>query len=185
MSAVPPPQAVAADAHWSAKLARLRARKAAEVRLTLWQDADLREAFEEARRAARSARRLAETDPDNKELAREARAADTALEKARAAHDADAEVLVFRALPGEAFTALVKEHPPSEEQAAAGGDWDEESFPPALIAASSADPMTEEDAALLLSEWGPADRIELFQAALAAQNVKRADWGKDFGLIPG
>ncbi|MEU9774572.1 MULTISPECIES: hypothetical protein [unclassified Streptomyces] len=177
----PPAAAVAADAHWSAKMARLRARKAAEVPLYLWQDPEIRDRFEEARREARNARQLADSDPTNKVLKQEATAAETALEAARAAYEADCEVLTFRALPGDSFSDLVKEHPPTEEQADSGSDWNEDTFPAALIAASSVDGMTEDDAAVLLSEWGMADRVELFQAALAAQNTKRSDWGKGSG----
>jgi hypothetical protein len=177
----PPAAAVAADAHWSAKMARLRARKAAEVPLYLWQDPEIRDRFEEARREAHNARQLAESDPANKALKQEAKDADAALEAARAAYEADCEVLTFRALPGDAFSDLVKEHPPTEEQADAGSDWNEDTFPAALIAASSVDGMSEDDAAVLLAEWGMADRVELFQAALAAQNTKRSDWGKGSG----
>ncbi|WP_435058522.1 hypothetical protein [Streptomyces sp. bgisy060] len=177
----PPAAAVAADAHWAKKMERLRARAAAEVPLYLWQDQALRDAFEDARREARHARQLADADPGNKALAAEARAAEQTLEEARAAHQADCELLTFRALPGDTYSDLVKEHPPTEEQAEEGSDWNEDTFPAALIAASSVDPMTEDDARLLLTEWGMADRVALFQAALAAQNTRRSDWGKDSG----
>ncbi|MER5302129.1 hypothetical protein ABT039_22100 [Streptomyces lasiicapitis] len=181
----PPAAAVAADAHWAKKMARLRSRKAAEVPLHLWQDQALRGAFEETRHAARHARQLADADPASTALAEEADAAEQAAEQARAAHEADCDVLVFRALPGGVFTELVKAHPPTEEQADAGSDWNEDSFPAALIAAASTDPMTEEDAAELLAEWGMADRAALFQSALSAQNARRSDWGKDSGPMRG
>ncbi|MDX3165819.1 hypothetical protein PV516_18715 [Streptomyces scabiei] len=177
----PPAAAVAADAHWSAKMDRLRARKAAEVPLYLWQDQDLRDRFEEARREAKNLRQLVDADPGNAALAKEAKAADAALEEARAAYQADCEVLTFRALPGNAFGDLVKEHPPTEEQAESGSDWNEDTFPAALISAASVDGMSEEDATDLLTSWGMSDRVELFQAALAAQNTKRSDWGKGSG----
>ncbi|MDJ0464982.1 hypothetical protein [Streptomyces sp. H27-C3] len=177
----PPAAAVAADAHWSEKMARLRARKAAEVPLYLWQDAEVRDRFEEARRDAHNARQLADSDPTNKALKQEATAAESALAEARSLYEADCELLTFRALPGDAFGDLVKEHPPTEEQAESGSDWNEDSFPAALISASSVDGMTEDDAAALLATWGMADRVELFQAALAAQNTKRSDWGKGSG----
>ncbi|MFH8294965.1 hypothetical protein [Streptomyces sp. NPDC018059] len=179
----PPAKAVAADAHWKAKMARLRARAAAEVPLYLWQDQALRERFEEARRTAQRARKHADAAPDDTELAAAADAADKDLEEARAAHAADCEELRFRALPGGTFADLVKAHPPTEDQADGGSDWDEDTFPAALIAAASVDPMTEDDAALLLTTWGPADRAALFQAALTAQNARRSDWGKDSGPI--
>ncbi|MFF2571223.1 hypothetical protein [Streptomyces sp. NPDC058084] len=177
----PPSAAVAADAHWSAKMARLRARKAAEVPLYLWQDPEVRDRFEDARREAKNLAQLAEADPTNAALAKEAKAAETALAEARAAYETDCEVLTFRALPGDTFTDLVKEHPPTEEQSESGSDWNEDTFPAALISAASLDGMTEEDAAELLATWGMADRVELFQAALAAQNTKRSDWGKGSG----
>ncbi|WP_282795784.1 hypothetical protein [Streptomyces sp. CC224B] len=177
----PPAAAVAADAHWQQKMARLRARAAAEVPLYLWQDQRLREAYEEAQHAARRARQLADDEPDSAVLATQAQAAEKACEAARAAHEADCEVLVFRALPGDAFTKLMQAHPPTEEQAEAGNDWNEDTFPAALIAAASVDPMTEQEAAVLLAEWGMADRAALFQAALSAQNTRRSDWGKDSG----
>ncbi|GAA1111294.1 hypothetical protein [Streptomyces javensis] len=177
----PPAAAVAADPHWAAKMARLRARTAAQVPLYLWQDPELRDRFEEARQAAQTARQLADADPGNKALADEAKAAETALEETRAAYQADCEVLTFRALPGDTFTQLVREHPPTEEQAESGSDWNEDTFPAALISAASVDGMTEEEAAELLAGWGMADRVELFQAALAAQNTKRSDWGKGSG----
>ncbi|MFB7649465.1 hypothetical protein ACFC0S_16500 [Streptomyces sp. NPDC056084] len=177
----PPAAAVAADAHWSAKMARLRARRAAEVPLYLWQDAEVRERFEEARREAASVQQLAEADPSNTALATEAKAAQAVLAEARAAYEADCEVLTFRALPGDTFSDLVRQYPPTEEQAESGSDWNEDLFPAALISAASVDGMTEDEAAELLATWGMADRVELFQAALAAQNTKRSDWGKGSG----
>lgn len=175
----PPAAAVAADAHWSAKMARLRARQAAEVPLYLWQDQDLHDRFEAARREAKSLRQLADADPGNRALAKEARAAETVLAEVRTAYEADCEVLTFRALPGGAFTDLVKAHPPTEDQDES--DWNEDTFPAALVSAASVDGMTEDEAAELLATWGMADRVELFQAALAAQNTKRSDWGKGSG----
>lgn len=177
----PPAGAVAADAHWAAKMARLRSRKAAEVPLYLWQDQTVRDAFDEALRTARNARQFADADKANKLLAQEAADAEAALKTARATYEADCEVLTFRALPGDAFAALIKEHPATEEQAEAGSDWNEDTFPAALVAASSVDGMSVEEAAELLAEWGMADRVELFQAALAAQQAKRSDWGKGSG----
>ncbi|MEU2453902.1 hypothetical protein ABZ605_27965 [Streptomyces sp. NPDC012765] len=177
----PPAAAVAADAHWTAKMARLRSRKAAEVPLYLWQDQAVRDAFEEALRKARTARQLADGDKANRALAKEAVEAEAALEEARATYEADCEVLTFRALPGEAFAELIKKHPATEDQAEAGSDWNEDTFPAALVSAASVDGMSEEDAAELLAEWGMADRVELFQAALAAQQAKRSDWGKGSG----
>ncbi|MFD5878501.1 hypothetical protein [Streptomyces yangpuensis] len=177
----PPAAAVAADPHWAAKMARLKSRKAAEVPLYLWEDQKLRDRFEEALREAKTARQLADADRSNTALAKEARTAEAALETARAAYEEDCEVLTFRALPGETFADLIKQHPPTEEQAEAGSDWNEDAFPAALISAASVDGMSETDAAELLSEWGMADRVELFQAALAAQQAKRSDWGKGSG----
>ncbi|MFD5451184.1 hypothetical protein [Streptomyces sp. NPDC127100] len=181
----PPAKAVAADAHWAQKMARLKARAAAEVPLYLWQDQALREKFEEARRLAQRARKHAEADPEDTELAKAADAAEKALEEIRAAHEADCEVLVFRALPGDTFTKLVQRHPPTEEQVESGSDWNEDTFPAALVAAASVDPMTEDDAAELLATWGVADRAALFQAALSAQNTRRSDWGKGSGPTRG
>lgn len=177
----PPASAIAADAHWSAKMARLRARRAAEVPLYLWQTPEIRDRFEEALREAKNIRQLADADPSNAALALEAKQAEAALEQARAAYKEDCEVLTFRALPGDTFTDLIKAHPPTEDQAETGADWNEDTFPAALISAASVDGMTEEDAAELLTTWGMADRVDLFQAALAAQNAKRSDWGKGSG----
>ncbi|MFF4409797.1 hypothetical protein [Streptomyces sp. NPDC001404] len=176
----PPAEAVAQDAHWAKKLARLRARSLPQVHLQLWQDPDLREKYEQAKRTAEQAARFAEAAPDRGELADEAREAATVLERAEKDLADASETLTFRALPGDTFERLLKEHPPGED-AESTADWDEETFPAALIAAACTDPMTEEDAATLLGEWGMADRVDLFQAALAAQNIRRSDWGKGSG----
>lgn len=176
--AEPPANAVALDAHWSAKMARLRARRLPEVTLRVCDDPDVKRAFEQAKQRADMARRVADDNPKDRPLRLEQAAADKALAAAQAAYDQASVVLTFRALPRPSLEALVKAHKPTDEQAEDGSEWNPDTFPAALIAAASVDGMTDDDARELLDTWSQAEANSLFWAAMSAQQEQRTDLGK-------
>lgn len=174
----PPAAALALDAHWAAKMDRLRARSLPQVTLRICDDDQAKEAFLDAKAKAARTRSFADADPKDKALAAELKQAEKALEAARTAYDDASIVLTFRALPRPALEALFKAHPPTEEQEADGSEWNVDTFPPALITAASVDGMTEQDAQSLLDTWSSADAGALFNAAMEAQQQQRTDLGK-------
>ncbi|MFJ2780292.1 hypothetical protein [Kitasatospora sp. NPDC087315] len=176
----PPADAVAADAHWTATLERLRNRKLATTPLRLWDDIGLKQAFNGIQERAAKAALMAAANPDSESHRIVADTAAAELANATVGADKVSTVLTFRALPGETFTDLVKAHPPTPEQAdqAPNSEWNAETFPPALIAAANVDGITEDQAIEFLATWGHADRLALFDAALTPQTERRADLGK-------
>ncbi|MCF0086591.1 MULTISPECIES: hypothetical protein [unclassified Streptomyces] len=173
----PPPAAVAADAHWAAKMDRLRTRKLAQAVFRVCDDPEVRERYARAVRAEEVARTYADANPDDKEAATEAAAAAAKLAEAKTAYEDVSVPLTFRALPRPAYEALLKEHKPSEEQADDGREWDD-TFPAALIAAASVDGMTEPEAQELLDTWSLAEANDMFNAAFSVQHTTRTDLGK-------
>jgi hypothetical protein len=173
---VPPAAAVAADAHWAAKMQRLRDRTLAETVFTICDDQDIADRRAKAERDLRFMRETTEAQPDADAAARLAEA-ERDLADAQAAYDEVAIPLRFRALPRLALEALYKTHKPSEEEATEGAEWSA-SFPAALIAAASVDGMSEQDAQYLLDTWSLAEANALFAAAQQVQNTTRADLGK-------
>ncbi|MFD4397200.1 hypothetical protein [Kitasatospora sp. NPDC058478] len=176
----PPAAAVAADAHWALKLAKLRTRQLAEVPVRLWDDVNVRQAFEAIRERAANAALMAAADPEDESRRIVAEAAAAELEDATTGADRFSTLLTFRALPGEAFADLIKAHPPTPEEAErdSTAEWNDKTFPPALIAAASVDGITEEQAAEFLATWGHTDRLALWEGAWSSQITRRADVGK-------
>ncbi|MFD4795887.1 hypothetical protein [Streptomyces anulatus] len=175
----PPADAVAADAHWASKLAKLRARTRPTVTLTICDDDDLKRAAATARFLEQQAKDTAETNPDDKAAQAAATAAAERLAAAQADLDEAAVQLRFQALPRNEFRELLAAHPPTEEQAGKGYDYNPDTMAPILIAAASLDPLTEEDAAAFLAEWSQAEGDALVSAALRVQQADRMDLGKD------
>ncbi|QKW31409.1 hypothetical protein HUT11_35165 (plasmid) [Streptomyces seoulensis] len=173
----PPAAAVAADAHWAAKMERLRGRQLAETTFVICDDQDVRTRYQRAQRALEMAQTYVKDHPDDTEAAIQAARASTEWDEAKSAYDGIAIPLVFRALPRKALEQLYTEHKPSEAEADDGKEWDE-TFHAALIAASSVDDMTEADAQELLDTWSLSEANALFNAAYGVQNTTRADLGK-------
>lgn len=173
----PPAAAVAADAHWAAKMQRLRDRQLAETVFVVCDDTDVRTRYQRAQRDHDLAQAYAKDHPDDAEAAAEVARASAEWDEAKAAHDQIAIELRFRALPRKALEQLYKEHKASEAEADEGKEW-AESFHAALIAAASVDGMTEGDAQELLDNWSLSEANALFNAAYGVQNTTRADLGK-------
>jgi hypothetical protein len=175
----PPAQAVSADAHWAAKMERLRARQQPTYTLRICDDDEAKARLARAERAQRLAQDAVDLEPDDPKAKTVMARADKAVDEARAAVDAATLMtLTFRGLPRPDYVALVKAHPPTEEQAEDGSDWNPDTFPAALIAAASVDGITVEDAAELMRTWANREAIALFQAAQAPQDADRTDLGK-------
>ncbi|MFF2864502.1 hypothetical protein ACFVSX_32060 [Streptomyces rubiginosohelvolus] len=174
----PPAAAVAADAHWEAKLAKLRARTRPTVTLTICDDEDLKKAAATARILDQDAQNTAEQNPRDKTAQDAARRTAASLETAQAALDEASVRLRFQALPRTAFRELLAAHPPTEEQVDKGYDHNPDTMAPVLIAAASLDPLTEEDAAQFLADWSQAEGERLYAAALRVQQTDRMDLGK-------
>lgn len=178
----PPPAAVAADAHWAAKMERLRNRSLPERTLKICDNDDAKDALDRAHRAEYLLKaqvedvKPGESVPDDLQagLAR----ATEVLAAAQAAVDAETIELRFRGLPRPQYEALLKAHPPTEKQAEDGEPWNTETFAPELVAASSADGMSLEDAEYFLTTWTAAEANALFNAAYGVQQLDRSDLGK-------
>ncbi|WP_406515597.1 hypothetical protein OH809_25045 [Streptomyces sp. NBC_00873] len=194
----PPAAVVAKDAHWSAKMARLRARKLPERTLSICDDQDAKTAVTEAALALAKARAgaLAEcTEQGIREEQRDAwvasnpqvLAADAGLVKAQDALADATLALTFRALPRPVWEQLLRDHAPSEVQADQGMEYNVETFPAALISAchverdaggAEIEGMSAADAQELLDTWADAEAKALFTAALVINQTLRADLGK-------
>lgn len=161
----PPAEAVARDAHWSAKMTRLRNRAPQRVALVFPDDdaaVAVREAGEledDARRAARVD--LLAADPDAEVTVEQVEAdprvvaALAGVEQAKAAQlEADVRITV-QGLPADVYEDLVSAHPATPEQEERGElTYNVDRFAPALIAACCTDDMTPADAAALIGgEW--------------------------------
>jgi hypothetical protein len=188
-SPTPPAAAVAKDAHWAAKMARLRNRALPERTVTFHDDPALKKTVTEAALQLAKARAAALKDADEQDVPADQRedwvlaqpdvmAADSRLAQANKALDDGSLTLTFRALPRPAWEGLLKAHPPTEDGANVGHEYNVESFPAALIAASSVDGMSEGDAQELLDTWPDGDAKALFTAALLVNQTTRADLGK-------
>ncbi|MBY8884786.1 hypothetical protein K7472_07995 [Streptomyces sp. PTM05] len=168
-----------AEGAWAAKMERLRRRPRSRKKLRVCDDDSLRRRLEEAEQAARRARFLAETSPDDGAAAGQAEEADAAVEAARAALDDASDFLTFLALPRPVLEDLIAEHPPTEQQASGGAGFNPDTFPAALIAAASLDGMSEAEAAELLATWSAPDANALWEAAWQVQQESRVELGKD------
>ncbi|MFE2578862.1 hypothetical protein [Streptomyces sp. NPDC059378] len=194
----PPAAAVAKDAHWAAKMARLRARKLPERTLSICDDEGVKIAVTDAALVLAKARvaAMAEcTEQGIREGQRDAWVAaspqvldaDAALTSAQAALSAATLILTFRALPRPVWEQLLREHAPTEVQADQGMEYNVETFPAALISAchierdeagDAVDGMSVADAQELLDTWADVEAKALFTAALAVNQTLRADLGK-------
>ncbi|MDX3766409.1 MULTISPECIES: hypothetical protein [unclassified Streptomyces] len=194
----PPAAAVAKDAHWSAKMARLRARKLPERTLSICDDQDAKTAVTEAALVLAKARAgaLAEcTEQGIREEQRDAwvasnpqvLAADTGLTRAQDALADATLTLTFRAVPRPVWEQLLRDHAPSEAQADQGMEYNVDTFPAALISAchverdaggAEVEGMSAADAQELLDTWADAEAKALFTAALVINQTLRADLGK-------
>lgn len=186
-SPAPPEPAVARDAHWTSKLARLRARQLPEQVLQLCDDLAAQKRLDQAKlNLARLRMADAETGGEQTELEAaqtELVAAQAELVAAQAAYDEVSDRLVFRALPRPVLDGLIRQNPPTEDQAESGDAWNPESFPPALVAAAHierdedgqvVEGLTVEDAQDLLDSWPIAESNALFAAAWQAQQINRS-----------
>jgi hypothetical protein len=142
----PPAAAVARDAHWSAKMARLRARKLPERTLSICDDTAAKTAVTDAAMVLAKARAAALAECIEQGIAEERRdawvasnpqvlAADAALTDAQKVLDEATLTLTFRALPRPVWEQLLRDHAPTEAQADQGMEYNVDTFPAALIAA--------------------------------------------------
>jgi hypothetical protein len=173
----PPAAAGAADAHWAAKMERLRSRQLAETVFVICDDQEVRTRYQRAQRAVDLAQAYAKDHPDEPDASSDLEKAARERDEAKTAYDQVAIPLRFRALPRAALEALYKQHQASETDADEGKQW-ADSFYPALIAAASVDGMSEDDARELLSTWSLAEANAMFNAAYSVQDTTRADLGK-------
>lgn len=185
----PPAAAVAKDAHWAAKMARLRGRRLAERSLSICDDQDAKTAVTDAAMGLARARAAALAECTEQGIREEQRdawvssnpqvlAADAALSQAQQGLEEATVKLTFRALPRPVWEQLLREHAPTEEQADQGMEYNVDTFPAALISASSVDGMSVDDARELLDTWSDADAKALFTTALMVNQTLRADLGK-------
>ncbi|MEU5434527.1 hypothetical protein AB0G73_14290 [Streptomyces sp. NPDC020719] len=185
----PPVSAVARDAHWAQKLARLRARQLPEHTLRICDDLGAKQQLEQARlEVARC--RMADAE-SQRSTSPETERATEELAAAQARFDAVSLSLTFKALPRPVLDGLIKRFPPTEAQAEEGDAWNPETFPAALVAAAhierdvsdqAVQGLTEEEAQDLLDSWPVAESNALFAAAWQAQQIVRTttvELGKD------
>ncbi|MEU4095499.1 hypothetical protein [Streptomyces sp. NPDC026673] len=194
----PPAAAVAKDAHWAAKMARLRARKLPERTMSICDDHVAKAAVTDAALSLAKARAAALAECVEQGIREDQReawvasnpqvvAADAALTAAQGTLAEVTLTLTFRALPRPAWEQLLREHAPSEAQADKGMEYNVDTFPAALISAchverdadgAEVDGMSEADAHELLDTWPDAEAKALFTAALVINQTIRADLGK-------
>jgi hypothetical protein len=171
---------------WDALRKRLDNLKKPVQTFRLCEDADIRERYLKAKRAAEQAdEHLANMPQDGTYdadalalLQKQAKDASAELVAARTAYDAATITLRFTALERAALEGLQKKHPATEEEEASGQEFAFDSFAPELIAAASLDGMPVDDARHFLDTWTPADAQDLWNAAWSAQYTKRTDLGK-------
>jgi hypothetical protein len=174
----PPTQAVALDAHWAAKMQKLRDRQLAETTFVVCDDVDIKTRYDRAVRAQQTAQAvLKASSTDDAEAQKDADTADAELAQAKTAYDEASIPIRFRALPRPALEALYKAHKPSEQQIEDGEEWGT-GFYAALISAASVDGMSEADAQELLDAWSLAEANAMFNAAMGVQSTTRSDLGK-------
>lgn len=195
---VPPAAAVARDPHWSAKMARLKARKLPERSLRLCDDDEAKQNATNAALGLAKARTAARaesieqgvTEADREEWVAafpDVVAAQLQLDEAERTLEEVTDVLTFRALPRPAWEQLLRDHPPTEAQADQGMEYNVETYPAALVAAchierdetgAEVPGMTEQEAQELLDTWPDSEAKALFTTALLVNQTLRADLGK-------
>lgn len=206
----PPAQAVAKDAHWSAKLQRLRDRQPMTAIVTFHDD-EAAERVVEVGREVNAARRTARlalgkdmTPAEQKAISAETieahpgvQAALGKLEEAKAAQAAADVAIELRGLPADVYEDLVGEHPPTEAQRSTGETYNVHRFAPVLIATCCTDPMTPAEAASLIGgeyleadgDWSDhvaasltqGESSFLFQSAVQVNQNARVSVGKGSG----
>lgn len=194
----PPALAVARDAHWSAKMARLKARKLPERSLRLCDDEQSKQAVTDAAMQLAKARTKARGDSVDQGVSEDQReewigahpdvvAAQLSLDDAEHLLEEATVTLTFRALPRPVWEQLLRDHPPSEAQADQGMEYNVETYPAALIAACHVERddagtevpgMSEQDAQELLDTWPDSEAKALFTTAMVVNQTIRADLGK-------
>ncbi|MGW1801585.1 hypothetical protein ACWCQN_38120 [Streptomyces sp. NPDC001984] len=194
----PPAAAVAKDAHWAAKMARLRARKLPERPLSICDDDGAKTAVTDAALELAKARAAAMAECAEQGIREDQRdawvasnpqvvVADAALTDAQDALDAATIRLTFRALPRPVWAQLLLDHAPTEAQADQGMEYNVDTFPAALVSAchverdeagEAVEGMSVADAQELLDSWGDADAKALFTAALLVNQTLHVDLGK-------
>ncbi|MFD7769860.1 hypothetical protein [Streptomyces sp. NPDC059787] len=194
----PPAAEVAKDAHWAAKMERLRNRKLPERPMKVCDDEGLKAAVTDAAMELARARAEAIEECAKQGVGEQQRdafvaanprvlAADEALTRAQEALAEATETLTFRALPRPVWEQLLRDHPPTEVQADKGMEYNVDTFPAALIAAChvereedgvEVEGMSTEDAQELLDTWADPDAKALFTTALLVNQTLRADLGK-------
>ncbi|WP_411142316.1 hypothetical protein [Streptomyces sp. x-80] len=194
----PPASALARDAHWAAKMARLKARQLPERSLRLCDDEHAKKAVTDTALALAKARTQArsesieqgvlEAEREEWILSRPAVVAEQLeLDDAERALEEATVVLTFRALPRPAWEQLLREHPPTEAQADQGMEYNVETYPAALIAACHIERdesggevpgMRGQEAQELLDAWPDSEAKALFTCALLVNQTLRADLGK-------
>ncbi|MFC1415429.1 hypothetical protein [Streptacidiphilus cavernicola] len=185
----PPPAAVAADAHWAAKMERLRNRKLPERPIRICDDEQAKAGVADAALLLAKARTAAIGELSEQGVPEDQHAdwidahpkvvaASAQLARAESLLDEATITLTLRALPRPVWEELLTEHGPSEEQADKGMEYNPESFPAALISATSVDGMSQTEAQELLDTWADAEAKSLFTAALLLNQRTRIDLGK-------
>ncbi|MFI5799069.1 hypothetical protein [Streptomyces sp. NPDC051677] len=194
----PPAAAVAKDAHWAAKMERLRARKLPESSLSICDDDGAKTAVTDKALQLAKARAAAVAECAEQGIREDQRdawvasnpdvvAADAALTEAQDALAAVTLTLIFRALPRPVWEQLLREHAPTEAQADKGMEYNVDTFPAAVISAchverdedgTEVDGMSVADAQELLDSWPDAEAKALFTAALVVNQTLRVDLGK-------
>jgi hypothetical protein len=194
----PPAAAVAKDAHWAAKMNRLRARKLPERTLSICDDEDAKTAVTDAALALAKARATALAECAEQGIREDQRdawvasnpqvlSADATLTDTQDSLNAVTLTLTFRALPRPVWEQLLREHAPTEAQADQGMEYNVETFPAALVSAchverdeagEAVDAMSVADAQELLDTWADAEAKALFTTALLINQTLRADLGK-------
>lgn len=176
--AVPPPAAVAADAHWAATQERLRARTRPKARLVICDDVEIAKELAVARYALRQAEAESADNPGDKAVKDAVTKAQADVEAAQSAYDEASIVLTFQALPRREYEELIKAHPATEEQAEDGHELNMETFGPELVSAASLDGMPVDAAREYLDTWSEAEATALFDTAFNIQQTARMDLGK-------
>lgn len=175
---VPPPAAVAQDAHWAATRERLKSRIRPILTMTICDDHQVKANLAEAVAEEQRAKNVLADAPDSGTAKEALTAAAKALAAAKAAHDEVAITLRFQALDAKTFKDLKAAHPATPEQAEQGYEFNVDTLGPIVIAATSLDGITEEDAATYREEWAEQESDLLLNTAFAVQRQERMDLGK-------
>lgn len=137
--------AVSGDAHWQAKMEKLRNRQLPERTLDFYDNV-----LRQDRDRTQIEKIAADADEDKTDEEKAEAAA--AFEAAEAAYNESIVSIPLRALPRPAYEALLNTHEPTEEQEREGEAYNVDTFAPALISACSVDGMTVEMAVEMIGQ---------------------------------